>query len=49
MDQDDLMIFQMMSMLACNSKDFFTSHEMEEGPWESVNLTIGVQDVFQGV
>jgi len=43
------MIFQMMSMMACNSKEFFTSHEMEEGPWESVNLTIGVQDVFQGV
>jgi hypothetical protein len=49
MDQDALMIFQMMSMLACNSKKNYTSHEMEEGPWQSVNPAIGVQDVFQGV
>jgi hypothetical protein len=31
MDQNDLMIFQMMLTMGCNSNEFFTSHEMEEG------------------
>jgi hypothetical protein len=35
MDQDDFVISQMMVMLALNSNDLFTSHEMEE---EDCNL-----------
>jgi len=35
MDQDDFVISQMIVMLALNSNDFFTSHEMEK---EGCNL-----------
>jgi hypothetical protein len=30
MDQDDLLIFQMMAMMASNTNDLFNSYEMEE-------------------
>jgi hypothetical protein len=33
MDQDDLMIFQMMLTMDCNSHEFFTSCEMKE--WDN--------------
>jgi hypothetical protein len=46
MYQDDLMIFQMMLATSCNSNEFFTPHEMEEGMGQSMDLTIGVWDVL---
>lgn len=38
----------MMAMVAFNSNNLFTSHEMEElkGKGGTLNLIIGVQDVF---
>jgi hypothetical protein len=40
MDQDDLMIFQMMLTMVCN--EFFTSHEMEEGMGQFMDLANGI-------
>jgi hypothetical protein len=46
MDQNDLMILQTMLLVACNSNDFFTSHEMEEMMGQYVDLVIGVWDAL---
>jgi hypothetical protein len=40
MDQGDLMIFQMMLTMGCNG--FCTSHEMEEGMGQFVDLANGI-------
>jgi hypothetical protein len=42
MDQDDLMILQMMLTMGCNSNEFFTSHEMEEGMGQFMDLANGI-------
>jgi len=46
MDQDELVIFQMMTTIASNSNDLFTSHEMKEEVGQSTRPTIDVQDVL---
>jgi hypothetical protein len=38
--------FPLMSAITCNSNEFFISHEMEEGMGQSMDLTIGVQNVL---
>jgi hypothetical protein len=43
MGHDDFMIFQLLLIVACNSNEFFISHEMEE---EVRNPTFGVWDVL---
>jgi hypothetical protein len=43
MGHDGFMIFQILLIMACNSNEFFTSHEMEE---EVRNPTFGVWDVL---
>ncbi len=45
MDKEDMVIFHCMAIL-CNSHEFFTSHEIEEGVGQSVDPTVGVQDVL---
>jgi hypothetical protein len=45
MDRDDLMIFQMMLTMGCNSIEFFTSHEMEEGMGQFMDLANGIYDI----
>jgi hypothetical protein len=35
-----------MLAITCNSNEFFISHEMEEGIEQSMDLTIGVQNVL---
>jgi hypothetical protein len=46
MDQDELVIFQMMTIIASNSNDLFTSHEMKEEARQSTHPTIEVHDVL---
>jgi hypothetical protein len=46
MDQDDLMIFQMMLVTICNFNEFFTSHEMEEGIGQSMDIVASVWDIL---
>jgi len=46
MDQDDLMIFQMMLTTICNFNEFFTSHEMEEGMGQSMDIVASVWDIL---
>jgi hypothetical protein len=46
MDQDDLVIFQMMTIIASNSNGLFTSHEMKEEARQSTHPTIEVHDVL---
>ncbi len=46
MDKNDLMILQMMLLVACNSNDFFISHEMEEMMGQYVDSIIGVWDAL---
>jgi hypothetical protein len=35
--------------IPCNSHEFFTYHEIEEGVGQSVDPTIGVQDVLSAM
>lgn len=46
MDQNDLVSFQMMAMPTSNSNDLFTWCEMEEWARQSVDPTVGIQDVL---
>jgi hypothetical protein len=46
MDQNDLVSFQMMAMATSNSNDLFTWCEMEEWARQSVDPTVGIQDVL---
>ncbi len=46
MDQDDLVSFQMMTIIASNSNGLFTSHEMKEETRQSTHPTIEVHDVW---
>jgi hypothetical protein len=46
MDQNDLVIFQMMTMTTSNSNDLFTSCEMEERARQSVDPIARIQDVL---
>ncbi len=46
MDQDDLMTFQMMLVTICNFNEFFTSHEMEEGIRQSMDIVVSVWDIL---
>jgi hypothetical protein len=41
-NQNDLVIFQMMVLMAFNSNDLFTSYEMKEGMGQYMNLIFGV-------
>ncbi len=45
MDDDNMAIFHWM-MIACNSHNFFTSHEIEEGMGQSMDARIGVQNIL---
>jgi hypothetical protein len=45
MDKEDMVIFHCMA-IPYNYHEFFTSHEIEEGVGQSVDPTIGVQDVL---
>lgn len=38
--------FPMMLAITCNFNEFFISHEMKEGIGQSMDLTIGVQNVL---
>jgi len=38
-------IFHCM-VIACDSHNFFTSHEIEEGAGQSVDARVGVQDTL---
>jgi hypothetical protein len=44
-DEDNMAIFHCMA-IACNSHNFFTSHEIEEGVGQSVDARVGVQDIL---
>jgi hypothetical protein len=48
MDEDNLAIFHCME-IACNSHNFFTSHEIEEGARQSMDARIGVQNVLTSI
>jgi hypothetical protein len=41
MDENDMAIFYYI-VVVCNSHNFFTSHEIEEGARQSVDARIGV-------
>jgi hypothetical protein len=45
MDKEDMAIFHCM-VVPCNSHEFFTSHEIEEGVGQSVDPMVDVQDVL---
>ncbi len=45
MDKEDMAIFHCMAV-PCNSHEFFTSHEIEEGVGQSVDSTVDVGDVL---
>jgi len=45
MDEDNMAIFHCM-VIACDSHNFFTSHEIEEGAGQSVDARVGVQDTL---
>jgi hypothetical protein len=45
MDKEDMTIFHCM-VVPCNSHEFFTSHEIEEGVGQSVDPMVDVQDVL---
>jgi hypothetical protein len=46
-DQHDLVLFHMMATMASNTNDLFNSHKMEERRGQSVDPTVGVQDVLR--
>jgi hypothetical protein len=48
MDQDDIVIFQMMAIMASNTNDLFNSHEMGKrtGGSQFVDSIVGVWDVL---
>jgi len=46
LDQNDLVIFQMMTIIASNSNGLFTSQEMKEEARQSTHPTIEVHDVL---
>jgi hypothetical protein len=46
MDENNFIIFQMITIVASNSKYSFISLEMEEGVNQSMNPIVGVHDVF---
>jgi len=45
MDEDNMAIFHCM-VIACDSHNFFTSHEIEEGAGQSMDARVGVQDTL---
>jgi len=45
MDEDNMVIFHCMA-IACNSHNFFTSHEIEEGVGQSMDVRVGVKDIL---
>jgi hypothetical protein len=42
MDQHDIVIFQMMAVMASNTNDLFNSQEMGRGGGQFVDLIVGV-------
>jgi hypothetical protein len=46
MDQNDFVIFQIMTMTTFNFDDLFISREMEEQGRQFVDPTVRIQDVF---
>jgi hypothetical protein len=45
MHEDDMAIYHWM-VITCNSHNFFTSHEIEEGAGQSMDVRIGVQNIL---
>ncbi len=45
MDEEDMFIFHYMAV-PYNSHEVFTSHEIEEGAGQSINLMVGVWNVL---
>jgi hypothetical protein len=45
MDEDDMAIICCMA-IACDSHNFFTSHEIEEGARQSMDARDGVRDIL---
>jgi hypothetical protein len=46
MDQNDLVLFQMMAIMASYTNDLFNSHEMEDAWGQFVDPTVGVRYVL---
>jgi hypothetical protein len=45
MDEDDMAIFHCMA-INCDSHNFFTSHEIEEGARQSMDARVDVRDIL---